>query len=358
MERRIVTRKEVAMKAGVSVSVVSRALNNSGYVAEEKKRNIIQLAEELGYFPNPVAMSLQQQRTKQILFFCKDILNVYNIELYDGMVKEAKKRGYMVMINAGFDFTDVHTTMVDGVILPNEHLAAFYANEVGVKYHLPTVSASYAGSVHFRKSIPIVEIDIYKVVHTAIDYLRRNGHKKIALAVPYSYDSKQSRILAWRGEMEPILGKNIKKYFIYAGENAASTHSDISSAEDIRESMFVQENYLEEGKYAAQVYLAKKSDATAILCFNDEFALGMMNELLNRGVKIPEDISMIGIDGISTRNHVRPVLSTVSMLPEKHGAKCVEILLDLIEGKKIKYVSYSQMKLIPGETVKRIGESL
>lgn len=357
MERRNVTRKEVAMKAGVSVSVVSRALNNSGYVAEDKKRKIIKLAEELGYYPNPVAMSLQQQRTKQILFYCKDIMNVYNIELYGGMVKEAKKRGYMVMINAGYDFNNIRTTMIDGVILPNEHLAAFYAQKIGIKYHLPVVSASYSGYVNFRKSIPIVDVDIYKVVHTAIDYLKKNGHKKIALAVPYAYDSNQSRILAWRGEMAPVLGKDIKKYFIYAGKNTASADLASSPKENVEESLFTEENFLEEGKYAAQVYLEQKSDATAILCFNDEFALGMMNELLNRGVKIPEDISLIGIDGISTRNHVRPVLTSVSLFPEKHGAKCAEILMDMIEGKKIKYVSHSHIKLIPGETVKKIGKS-
>ncbi len=124
------------------------------------------------------------------------------------------------------------------------------------------------------------------------------------------------------------------------------------------ESLLIQENFLEEGKYTAKVYLEKNLDATAIICFNAEFALGMMNELLNRGVRVPEDLSMIGIDGISTRNHVRPVLSSVSMLPERHGVKCMEVLLDLIEGKKIKYVSYSPIKLISGETVKKIGTSL
>lgn len=71
MSNPTVTRRDIAQKAGVSVSVVSRALNNSGYVDKEKKKRIIRIAEELGYHPNPVAVSLMKQRTKQLLFYCR-----------------------------------------------------------------------------------------------------------------------------------------------------------------------------------------------------------------------------------------------------------------------------------------------
>ena len=64
-----VTRKDIAKEAGVSVSVVSRALNNSGYVDNEKKRRILEIANRVGYMPNPVAMALQQRKTYQLLFF-------------------------------------------------------------------------------------------------------------------------------------------------------------------------------------------------------------------------------------------------------------------------------------------------
>lgn len=69
MEKNI-TRKDIALEAGVSVSVVSRALNNSGYVDKEKKKKIIEIANLEGYMPNPVAMALQQKKTRQLLFFC------------------------------------------------------------------------------------------------------------------------------------------------------------------------------------------------------------------------------------------------------------------------------------------------
>ena len=90
----MITRKDIAERAGVSISVVSRALNNSGYVDAEKKRKILQIAKELDYHPNPVAMSLTSQRTKQILFYCRELENAFNIEMYEGMLEAANKRDY------------------------------------------------------------------------------------------------------------------------------------------------------------------------------------------------------------------------------------------------------------------------
>ena len=69
-----VTRKDIAEKLGVSVSVVSRVINNSGYVSKEKREKVLKAAKEMGYVQNPVAMALQQNKTKQLLFFCEDLI--------------------------------------------------------------------------------------------------------------------------------------------------------------------------------------------------------------------------------------------------------------------------------------------
>ena len=86
MEKKSATRLDIARRAGTSVSVVSRALNNSGYVAKEKKERILKIAEELNYAPNPVAISLQKRRTRQILFYCRNVDNAFNMQLYKGML--------------------------------------------------------------------------------------------------------------------------------------------------------------------------------------------------------------------------------------------------------------------------------
>lgn len=98
-----ITRKDVAEKAGVSVSVVSRVLNNSGYVDKEKKKKIIKIAEQLGYIPNPIAMALQTRRTYQIIFFCNDLTGAYYNQMYHGMAKTAKERGYHLLLQKDYD---------------------------------------------------------------------------------------------------------------------------------------------------------------------------------------------------------------------------------------------------------------
>ena len=93
-EGRSITRKDIARAAGVSISVVSRALNNSGYVEKEKKKRIIDIANQYGYIPNPIAMALQQKKTHQLLFFCGDLTGTYYNQMYHGMARAAEKIYY------------------------------------------------------------------------------------------------------------------------------------------------------------------------------------------------------------------------------------------------------------------------
>ena len=164
----MVTRREIANLANVSISVVSRALNNSGYVEKEKKEKIIKIAEELGYTPHPVAMSLQRQRTKQVLFYCKDLKNAFNIELYMGMLNVAKARDYMVVMNGDIEFSSIKQMMIDGIIMPNEAMAEHYLKTTGKNYYLPLVTASYQNPVVFSKSTPVVELDVYEGMQKAV----------------------------------------------------------------------------------------------------------------------------------------------------------------------------------------------
>ena len=97
-----VTRKDIAEKLGVSVSVVSRVINNSGYVSKEKREKVLKAAKEMGYVQNPVAMALQQNKTKQLLFFCEDLTATYYNQMYHGMVRAAKERGYHVYLLSNY----------------------------------------------------------------------------------------------------------------------------------------------------------------------------------------------------------------------------------------------------------------
>lgn len=362
MEKQTVTRKDVAEKAGVSVSVVSRALNNSGYVRSDKKKRVLEAAEEMGYFPHPVAMSLQKRRTRQILFFCKDLMNSYNIQMYQGMARIARERGYMVVLNGNMDFSAIRETMVDGIILPNEIVTEYYLHTVGKNYHLPVVSAVYGSAVYFPKSVPVVESDMHEVVRLAVRELRKKGHKKIALAVPYGYQASDARVQQWWNMMKNELNGKQDGYLISCRPEDLEQEEELTRMLEESESsgggpMFLRrENFFIKGEILARILAKRKTDATAVICFNDELAAGLCSELRRLGVEVPDEISVMGIDGSYIRQITRPCLSTVSIDPERQGEKCAEVLIDLIEGKKIHYVTRIPMRLLEGETVKKLRD--
>ena len=354
----MVTRKEVAEKAGVSVSVVSRAMNNSGYVEAEKKKRILAIAEELGYYPHPVAEALQKRRTKQILFFCKDLKNSFYIDMYRGMVEAAGKRDYMVVFNGSMDFEKIRNAMIDGIIMPNEGITQHYLDTVGRNYRLPVVSASYGNAEGFSRAVPRVEIDMVRVMELAVRALRENGHRRIALGMPYPFSSMDARRLSFCSLMKEVYGDRLKEYYIGVHREDMAVDSRILSfLEDERREdgmQLMEEDFFGKGELAARLFAERRLDATAVVAFNDEFALGMCKAFHSMGLRVPEDISIIGIDGSSARKYMDPLLTSVGLFPEKQGAKCADILLDMLEGKKVKYVSGSPIQLVKGASVRKI----
>lgn len=350
------TRKDIAQRAGVSISVVSRALNNSGYVDAEKKKRILQIAKELDYYPNPVAMSLTSRRTKQILFYCRELENAYNIEMYEGMLEAANRRDYMVVIHGKLDFSSIRNTMVDGLILPNEAVAEHYLEDIGKNYHLPVVTASYGGSYFFTKSIPIVECDLLKGMQTALQYLWDRGHHKIAMVSPYCIDDRNSRIIAWKEFMKYELGNQMEQYFFGIDRKSLPDDIRILQFPEEREkgNIYIQENFFEKGMLAARLFLERESDATAVICFNDEVALGFCKGMRQLDYKIPEDVSVMGVDGAYSRRYSELQLTSLGLSPKVMGEKCVEILLNVIDCKRVKYITHVPVRVLEGETVRRM----
>ncbi|MGI6018530.1 MAG: LacI family DNA-binding transcriptional regulator [Marvinbryantia sp.] len=351
----MVTRKDIAQKANVSISVVSRALNNSGYVEAEKKKRILEIAEELNYHPNPVAMSLMERRTKQIMFYCKDLKNAFNIEVYEGMLEEAKKYGYMVVIHGNLDFESVKNMMVDGLILTNEEVTARYLENVGSRYYLPVVTASYGSPISFKKSVPMIECDLFEGCTMLLQYLWDKNHRKIAMISPYEFKTSNSRTCAWREFMKYELTDHLKEY--YFGIDRKSLENDeriyrFPEEAEGADPSTTSENYFEKGMLAAELFAEQKCDATAVVAFNDEMALGFYKKMRLLGYQIPENVSVVGFDGIYARRYTDQLLTTLSLSPRLQGAKCVEVLMNILIEKKYKYITRIPLKILEGETVR------
>ena len=354
----MVTRKDIARRANVSVSVVSRVLNNSGYVNQEKKKEILQIADEMGYRPNSIAVSLASKRTRQMIFFCRDVENPFNIELYEGMLDVAARNGYMVTLNGKLDYIDVKNMMVDGVILSDDNCAEVYMNVIGKRYYLPVVSASFGNPTYMSRSLPLVECDLWKGSKLILEYLWNKGHRKIALATPFKDGTERQsvRYSAWREFLREELGDKIDNYYLGIPTNdlAEGTRFIEYSEQNEEKQVEVGEDFFYKGETAAKMFYERRLDATAVICFNDELALGFCKKIRVLGYQVPEDVSIVGIDGAFSRKYADVLLTSLALNPRKQGEKCAEVLLDMIHGRKYKHVTQIPMKIVEGESVKTI----
>ena len=348
-----VTRKDIAKLAGVSVSVVSRTLNNSGYVAEEKKKRILEIANDLHYVPHPVAMSLQQARTKQILFYCKDLHNAFNIDLYTGMLEGAKNYGYMVLINGNLEFDDIRNTMVDGIIFQNEALASRYAKEYGKNYYMPAVTASFSEPVDPPRSVPVIEWDVSESMNKAIAYLRKKGHRKIAYASPYSYGDNNGRSNSWKRNMRYVFRDNLENYYLDVSSLTKEKFSSTYWLDELAHFRY-EETFYDKGELAADIFWKRKLDATAVICFNDEFAIGLIQGLQKKGYCIPEDLSVMSFDASFRGHSFSPIITSIAPDNKKYGSNLVTLLIRYINGEKISYFTRQPVTIREGESVKAV----
>ncbi len=360
---RAVTRADVARAAGVSVASVSRAVNNSGYVKKEVKEQILEVARNLGYNPNPIALSLHAQKTKQLILYQNEITASYNLQFFNGATRAAYKRGYSIFLDINCDFDKIKRHLVDGVMFSLDVIAENYINTVGVNYLLPIVVAS--DNVNFTFSHPVhkVIIDNHKVVNIAIDYLMEKGHRRIGMVIPERGKQSEVRHLLWKARMKQIkrefgLNMNLEELVVRAEiddcDNMNINHPDPPLIIQPSDDNFANYSSFNIGKRAAKKYLESKNPATALLCFNDDMAYGFIRGVEKSNLRVPEDISIMGIDGIYLRDWLEKKVTTVSIDPENLGTLVTDVLIDILENKNPKYMNWTSPRILEGDTVKSI----
>lgn len=351
-------RRDVATRAGVSLAVVSRVLNDSGYVAPEKRERVLRAVEELQYSPDPVARSLKSSRTNQILFYVRDLSNNYFRDMYRGMAQRAAEDGYNVIIGGSPDPARVRSLMVDGVIFPFVHAAT---SQMLARMGVPMVAACH--EKNYAPQDLHVDVDVGLALRIAMDHLRDLGHRKIAYAaMDRSGSDLRLRAFLAESERNAEIERNAGSGHPAKGGHPAETSHPAETGRKVPESgqgdprawvfgpdlhrpgkpdldeAFAEEpgsevNYFEGGREAARQYLAGEREATAFLCYNDDTAIGLMGLLQEKGLCIPGDISVVGIDDHVASAYTSPPLTTVSIDPVRHGRECAALLVDILEGR-------------------------
>ncbi len=314
----MVSMKDISVACGVSVATVSKALNDHSDIGIETKEHIKQVAKEMGYFPNSAAKALKTNRTQNIgVLFADDdhsgLTHDYFSYVLDSIKSTAEEKGYdITFINSCKTRTNRMSYLehcryrgFDGVVIA---CVDFYAPEVLelVQSNIPVVAID-----HLFNNVCSVMSDNVKGMSDLLHYIYEKGHRKIAYIHGADSSVTKSRLTSFYKTMAEF-GLEVPDEYI--GEAA---YRDTQAA------------YCE-----TERLLALKKRPTCILYPDDFSCFGGINAIEEKGLRIPEDISVAGYDGIRVARHIEPQLTTLRQDTKMLGQKAAEKLISLIEHPK------------------------
>jgi LacI family repressor for deo operon, udp, cdd, tsx, nupC, and nupG len=303
----------VAKRAGVSTATVSRVLSRPNVVAPGTRTRVLQAVEDLGYAPNSAAKHLRTLRSGKLLVTVPDISNPFFSLILQGIEEAAQRAGYAVLLgDTQHDpqREERYAMMLkrkeaDGLIFLGHRLPKPAADLVKA---LAPRCAPVVNGCEFspRLGVPGVHIDNAKAAADVMDHLYTLGHRRIAvvtgpLASPLSRDRLRGTTSRARTEG--------------AEHDLTIMQGDFSIAS---------------GAAAADELLNHAHLPTAIFCFNDEMAMGVIDAAKRRGVRVPQDLSVAGFDDIRFARHVDPPLTTIAQPMRALGEGTVRLLLEIL----------------------------
>jgi LacI family repressor for deo operon, udp, cdd, tsx, nupC, and nupG len=305
----------VAKRAGVSTATVSRVLSRPQVVTPSTRDRVLQAIEDLSYAPNSAARNLRTLKSGKLLVTVPDISNPFFSLILQGIEDAAQRAGYAVLLgdtqhNARRE--ERYAQMLkhkeaDGLIFLGHRLpkaAAEIVRQVAPRC-APIVNGCEF-SPHL--GVPGVHIDNTKAAAEAMDHLYSLGHRRIGI-VTGPLLSPLSR--------DRLRGTRARAAAEHAEEQLVIIPGDFSIAS---------------GVTAGEELLAGAQRPSAVFCFNDEMAMGVVEVARARGVRIPEDLSIVGFDDIRFANHVNPPLTTIAQPMRAIGEGAVRLLLEILHG--------------------------
>jgi len=301
---------DVARLAGVSHQTVSRVLNDRPNVREETRERVLRAIVQLGYQPNAVARALVTRRTRRI-----GVISSYSrlfgpASTLFAIEQAARAAGYTVTVTSteGMDGARTRSAVsamadrsVDGIIVIATSDSAARSIR-GVPAVVPVVALEAA----YSADVPVASIDQELGARLATEHLLGLGHRGVVhLAGPADFPEARQRIDGWRSAL---------------------------SLAGVTEQVLLQGDWSPGAGYRAAAELATRDEVTAVFAANDQLALGLLCGLDERGIRVPEDISVVGFDDIPESEFLVPSLTTVHQDFDEVGRRGMRILMNLIAG--------------------------
>lgn len=305
----MVTMKDVALQAKVSVATVSRVINNKGYVSEKSRRSVLESIDLLNYRPNEIARSLSNKRSKMIGILVPDIVNPFFPALARAIENIASKHGYLVTLcntdgnmEKEKEYLNVlKQNYVDGIIITSNNLDLYKDEEL----NLPIVALDRA----LRNNVSTVVTENYKGAKLAAKHLLECGCKKIAhITGTPGLSTSEERM----------------KGFVSICNSANVDHL-------IKHSNFNRED----AESATYQLLREHPDIDGIFTGSDVMASGVMKALYRMGYRVPHDVKVIGFDGVQLGEMLTPSLTTIEQPIDEMGTIATTLLINQMERNEI-----------------------
>jgi DNA-binding LacI/PurR family transcriptional regulator len=313
------TLKQIATELGISITTVSKALKNYPDVSESTKKAVKDLAIALHYTPNSFAVNLRTKESKTIGLILPTVLHDFFSKVIDGILEEAEKRNYLVIILQSNEKYELEKKQIDLLLSKRvDGILLSLSNETGEFHHLKTIFGHNTPLVLFDKIAKIVNcskvsINDKKAAYDAVTYLIKKGYKKIA---------------HFRGSYMPQ--NSIDRFLGY--KKALEDH-DITYDSSL---IFVCDNNtdFEDGYENARKAIAEQPEIDAIFAVTDLVAIGAIKYFNEMGIKIPQQIAIFGFSNWFMSSLITPKLSTIDQPGFEIGRTAAAILFDEIYSKK------------------------
>jgi LacI family transcriptional regulator/LacI family repressor for deo operon, udp, cdd, tsx, nupC, and nupG len=310
-----VTIKDIAKAAGVSHTTVSRALKGHSAISAETTALIQKLAQEMGYTPSAVAQSLLARRTRTIGMVITTTADPFTVQIVGGVEQVAQAAGYSVFLSSSHNNPEQEMAVVetfqrrrvDAIIVTSSRLGSVYSSRLD-QIQVPIVLINNQEEGDYLHSVAVDDIQGARL---AVEHLIALGHRRIGyVGAANRPKSNRRRSKGYQAALEE------------AGivSDPAPIFSPAASSD------------IERGQTALQSFI--DSGITAVFCYNDLTAIGLLMACRQRNIAVPQELSVVGFDDIEPALYVTPPLTTVCQPRSKLGKLAMTMVLDLLNGQE------------------------
>jgi DNA-binding LacI/PurR family transcriptional regulator len=308
MTKKSPTIRDVAKLAGVSHQTVSRVINHSDHVLPATRARVNAAIEELGYRPNAIARSMASGKTKNLAYIAPNLADYTFASILQSAEAYLRSKGYTLLISTAETEDELRILIddlvtdgrVDGLIIQTPIMEQYHRKMMGsVPFVFVGVNPPLDGDY------TTIDHDNYQISQLAVDHLVSLGHRKIATIIGMEReDCVVDRIQGFKDQMQ-VHGCLQKPDWTIIGDWSASS-----------------------GYQAAETFLKLSDRPTAIYAQNDRMAIGAIHAARDLGYRVPEDLSVVGVDDIPLSRHFSPPLTTVRQDFSKLGQRTATMLLE------------------------------